>query len=144
MLKTPKRAWILPISVLNRQNPSLSCAFTDKLPALSMTQQSKIIRDYFNIIHKAREAFMMNENFEKIRIALRQYTYFKWQHMRYRWLCTSLHQKIKRTSQSSRKRWIIGPDKTRRYMCSLPFLPSLIRTVKSTSAHLTNSNSIKQ
>ena len=53
------------------QNPSLSCAFTENNPALSMTQHIKIIRDYLNIIHKAREAFIMNKNSEQIQTTLR-------------------------------------------------------------------------
>ena len=60
-----------PIQLAIGQNPSLPCAFTDKPPALSMIQHSKIISDHLNIIHKAREAFIMNENSEKIRKTLR-------------------------------------------------------------------------
>ena len=37
-----------------------------------MTKHSKIISDHLNIIHKAREAFIMNKNSEKIQRTLRQ------------------------------------------------------------------------
>ena len=60
-----------PFQLAIGQNPSLPCAFTGKPPALSMTQYSKIIRDYLNIIHKAQEALIMNKNSEQIRTALR-------------------------------------------------------------------------
>ena len=59
-----------PFQLEISQNPSLSCTFTDKPPALSMIQHSKIISDNLNIIHKPQEAFMMN-NSEKIQRALR-------------------------------------------------------------------------
>ena len=60
-----------PFQLAAYQNPSLPCAFTDKLPALLMTQHSKIISYHLNIIHKAQEAFTMNESSEKIRRARR-------------------------------------------------------------------------
>ena len=60
-----------PFQLEISQNPSLSCTFTDKSPALSMIQLSKIISDNLNIIHKPQEAFMMNKNSEKIQRALR-------------------------------------------------------------------------
>ena len=40
--------------------------------------------------------------------------------------------------------WTTGLGKTQWYICSLPFLPPLFRTVKLTSTVLTRSNSIKQ
>ena len=60
-----------PFQLEISQNPSLSCTFTDKSPALSMIQLSKIISDNLNIIYKPQEAFMMNKNSEKIQRALR-------------------------------------------------------------------------
>ena len=60
-----------PFQLAIGQNPSLPCAFSDKLPALSKVDHSNIIRQHLNTLHKAREAFVMNENSEKIRRALR-------------------------------------------------------------------------
>ena len=110
-----------------------------------MTQHSKIISNHLNIIHKAQEAFIMNKNSGKIRRALRHNICTSNDNI---WwfsiLQMSIQKKTDRTSQSSRKRWATGPGKTLVYICSLPSLPSLIRTVKSTSAILTRSNIIKQ
>ena len=53
------------------QNSTLPCAFSDKLPAMSSANQNKILRQHLNIIHKARETFIKNENSEKVSWALR-------------------------------------------------------------------------
>ena len=114
-------------------------------PAILMTQHSKIISNHLNIIHKAQEAFKTNKNCEKIRRALRHNMCTSNENIW--WLCIlqmSIQQKMDRTSQRSRKRWATGRGKAQVYICSLPSLPSLIRTVKSTSAILTSSNIIKQ
>ena len=60
-----------PFQLVIGQNPSLPCAFTDKSPALSMTQYNKIISYHLNIIHKAQKVFIINKNSEKIRRELR-------------------------------------------------------------------------
>ena len=52
------------------QNPSLRYAATDKLSVLSSMQTDEIIRQHHNIIHIAREAFIMSENSEKTRRAV--------------------------------------------------------------------------
>ena len=50
-----------PFQLAIGQNQSLPCTFTDKSPALSMTQHKKIISDHLNIIHKAQEALIINK-----------------------------------------------------------------------------------
>ena len=46
----------------NAQNPSLLCVFIGKLPLMSRINHSEILTQHPNTIHKAREAFITNEN----------------------------------------------------------------------------------
>ena len=59
-----------PFQLALSQNPKLPSMINDKLPAYTPQSSNKILMDNLNVIHKAREAFIMSENSERICRAL--------------------------------------------------------------------------
>ena len=63
-----------PYQLVFGKNPNLPSVLNNKLPALEGVSQSHLVADLLNALHSARREFMMLENSEKLRRAMRAQT----------------------------------------------------------------------
>ena len=59
-----------PFQLVFQQNPTTPPTFTNKPPAITQHDTSKILADNLTALHKARQTFILSESSEKIRRAL--------------------------------------------------------------------------